>query len=158
MALFPPQETGRPAPAGLPAPLHAGGDASPHPPAAIEAVMIAEGSLIRTGPRDDELIPIEDLGAGDPVWDCLAGRLVDVETIACATLGPQELAEQGLRAVSLDPCTTIAIASPRLRRMAVPDRSDLQDGERVFYRLWPETRIHAQVNGAICLMQPAKWG
>lgn len=119
--------------------------------------MVAEGALIRIGPQAEDVLPVEDLSLGDAIWDMQAWRLVDLETLACATFGPRELAEQGLRALHLGPRSTIAIASPRLRGTP-DDRQDPADPPRVFFRLWPETRTHVLIDQTECLISPAKWG
>lgn len=122
-----------------------------------EITMLSEGLKIRVGAQPDDLCPIEELMAGDAIWDCASDRLVDVETMACATLGSAQLAEMGLLPTPV-PATTgtgwFAFASSRLiAREARP--AALLGTPRVFFRLWPETRLVAEVEGRQVVIRPA---
>lgn len=114
-----------------------------------EVAMLSDGLLIRVGPSPDDLSLLEDLSMGDALWDLGSNRLVDIETMACATLGAAQLAEMGLLPAPVQtPFGTgwFALASSRLiTRDAAP--SAILGTPRVFFRLWPETRITAEVQG-----------
>ena len=120
-----------------------------------EVTMLSDGMMIRIGAVPDDLCRIEDLGIGDPIWDIASGRLVDVETMACTTLGADQLADMGLCATPV--ATTrgtgwFALASSRLiNRAAQP--AALSGTSRVFFRLWPETRVVAEVEGRPVLLR-----
>lgn len=123
----------------------------------VEVAMIAEGALLRVGPRSDDLVRVEDLAIGDSVWDCRAGRAVDITTMACATLGPQELEAQGFRAMQLSDGGLIAVASPRLGGAATPRRNAPEPATKVYYRIWPELQMVMQVGQSHALLRPATW-
>lgn len=122
---------------------------------APEVTMLSEGLMIRTGAAPDELCRIEDLGIGDAVWDVSTQRLVDIETMACATLGALHLAEMGLRPTKIDTATGtgwFALSSSRLiDRDSTP--TVLMQTPCVFFRLWPETRLLAEVQGRPVLLR-----
>lgn len=122
----------------------------------VEVAMIAEGALLRVGPREDDLVRVEELGIGDSVWDCRAGRAVDITTMACATLGPDELEAQGFRAMHLSDGGLIAISSPRLGN-AGPRRDAPEPAAKVYYRIWPELQMVMQVGRSHALLRPATW-
>lgn len=124
----------------------------------VEAAMIAEGALLRVGPHEDDVVRVEDLGVGDALWDCRGERLVDIATMACATLGQEELEAQGFRAVMLSDGGLIAVASPRLRGETAKDAAPCGIGApRVYYRLWPELQTVMQVGATHALLRPATW-
>lgn len=121
-----------------------------------EITMLSEGLMIRVGQDPDDLCLIEDLSVGDAVWDTATQRLVDIETMACATLSAPQLAEMGLLPT---PVSTglgtgwFALASSRLiARDTRP--SAILGTSCVFFRLWPETRLVAEVQGRQVVIRP----
>ena len=128
----------------------------PDPIALPEITMLSEGLLIRVGPGMDDLSLIEDLSVGDSVWDAVAQRLVDIDTMACATLSATQLAEMGLLPT---PVATgigtgwFALASSRLIARETRPAAILGT-PRVFFRLWPETRLVAEVQGRQVVIRP----
>jgi len=114
-----------------------------------EVTMLSEGLRIRVGQGPDDLCLIEELSIGDPVWDAASQRLVDIETMSCATLSALQLAEMGLLPTPVPACTGtgwFALSSSRLIARD-PKPAALLGTPRVFFRLWPETRLQAEVEG-----------
>lgn len=118
-------------------------------PAVPEIAMLSEGLLIRVGADPDDLCLIEDLGIGDAIWDVASGRMVDIDAMACATLDAEQLAEMGLRPAQVSTAQGmgwLALSSSRLINRDTKPAS-LAGASRVFFRLWPETRVLAEVQG-----------
>ena len=119
---------------------------------AVEVIMFSQGLSIRIGPATDDLCRIEDLSIGDPIWDLAAQRLVDVEAMGCATLDAAQLAELGLRPMALaEGAGWFALASARL--LAPPPRLATDLGPTVFFRIWPDSRVVAEVEGRPVLLR-----
>ncbi len=122
---------------------------------APEVTMLSQGLMIRIGAAPDELCRVEDLAIGDSLWDVATQRLVDIETMACATLGALQLAEMGLRPTQVQTATGtgwFALSSSRLiDRDGTP--TVLMQSPCVFFRLWPETRLLAEVEGRPVLLR-----
>lgn len=140
--------------------LHPHGATSPDPVApamndaaqAVEVTMFSQGLSIRIGPAADDLCRIEDLSIGDPIWDIATQRLVDVEAMGCATLDAAQLAELGLRPMALaDGAGWFALASARL--LSPPPRLATDLGPTVFFRIWPDSRVVAEVEGRPVLLR-----
>lgn len=113
---------------------------------AVEVTMFSQGLSIRVGAAADDLCRIEDLSIGEPIWDLATQRLVDVEAMGCATLDAAQLAELGLRPMALaQGAGWFALASARL--LSPPSRPVADFGPTVFFRIWPESRIVAEVEG-----------
>lgn len=122
---------------------------------APEVAMLSEGLMIRTGPAPDELCRIEDLAIGDALWDLATQRVVDIEAMACATLNSVQLAEMGLRAAPVRTATGsgwYALSSSRLIDRDLAPVA-LMPQASVFFRLWPETRLLAEVEGRPVLLR-----
>ena len=119
---------------------------------AVEVTMFSQGLSIRIGPAPDELCRIEDLSIGDPIWDIANQRLVDVEAMGCATLDSAQLAELGLRPMALTQgMGWFALASARL--LTPPPRLAGDLGPTVFFRIWPESRVVAEIEGRPVLLR-----
>lgn len=124
---------------------------------AIEVTMLSEGVTVRVGPRDDDICPIEELGVGDAIWDIASQRLVDLDTMSCATLDGPRLAEQGLRPVAQPGGKGwLALASARLAASAsaAVTKASPDPGPLVFFRLWPEARLVAEIDGRPVVIRP----
>lgn len=122
---------------------------------APEVTMLSEGLMIRTGPAPDELCRIEDLAIGDALWDLATQRVVDIEAMACATLGAMQLAEMGLRPIPVQTSTGSAWFALSSSRLIDRDYAPvaLMPQACVFFRLWPETRLLAEVDGRPVLLR-----
>lgn len=143
MGFLPPQ--GSAAPESFAQPLN---DAAQ----AVEVTMFSQGLTIRTGPTPDDVTLIEELSIGDPIWDIATQRLVDIEAMGCATLDAGQLAELGLRPMPLPHgAGYFALTSARL--LAPPPRQATDLGPTVFFRLWPDSRILAEVAGRPVLLR-----
>lgn len=118
---------------------------------AVEVTMFSQGLRIRIGPAPDDLCRIEELSIGEPVWDLAAQRLVDIEAMGCATLDAAQLAELGLRPMALAQGGWFALASARL--LAPPPRLATDLGPTVFFRVWPDSRVLAEVEGRPVLLR-----
>ena len=119
---------------------------------AVEVTMFSQGLSIRTGPAPDDLTLIEELSIGDPIWDIATQRLVDIEAMGCSTLDASQLAELGLRPMPLPHgAGWFALASARL--LARPPRQATDLEPTVFFRLWPDSRILAEVEGRPVLLR-----
>ena len=119
---------------------------------AVEITMFSEGLSIRVGAAPDDLCRIEDLSIGDPIWDVANQRLVDVEAMGCATLDAAQLAELGLRPMALaQGAGWFALTSARL--LAPPPRQAGDLGPTVFFRIWPESRVVAEIEGRPVLLR-----
>lgn len=119
---------------------------------AVEVTMFSQGLSIRTGPAPDDLTLIEELSIGDPIWDTATQRLVDVEAMGCATLDAAQLAELGLRPMSL-PHGAGCFALTSARLLAPPPRQASDLGPTVFFRIWPDSRVVAEVEGRPVLLR-----
>lgn len=118
--------------------------------------MISDGLRVRVGPHPDDLCLVEELSIGDSVWDIVAGRLVDIEAMACATLAGDSLADMGLHPMPVQAeggNAYLALASSRMLQRTGPVAST--DRPRVFFRLWPESRLIAEVEGRPVLFRSA---
>lgn len=119
---------------------------------AVEVTMFSQGLSIRTGPAPDDLTLIEELSIGDPIWDIASQRLVDIEAMGCATLDATQMAELGLRPMPLPHgAGCFALASARL--LSPPPRQTTDLGPTVFFRIWPDSRIVAEVEGRPVLLR-----
>lgn len=119
---------------------------------AVEVTMFSQGLRIRIGPSPDDLCRVEELSIGEPVWDLAAQRLVDVEAMGCATLDSAQMAELGLRPMALPQgLGWFALASARL--IAPPPRLATDLGPTVFFRIWPDSRVLAEVEGRPVLLR-----
>lgn len=143
MGFLPPQGSTAPEPS------------APHPQdtaQAVEVTMFSEGLSIRVGRDPDDVCRIEDLSIGDPIWDLAAQRLVDVEAMGCATLDATQLAELGLRPMALaQGAGWFALTSARL--IAPGPRMTTDLGPTVFFRIWPDSRVVAEVEGRPVLLR-----
>ena len=119
---------------------------------AVEVTMFSQGLSIRIGPAADDLCRIEELSIGDSIWDISTQRLVDVEAMGCATLDAAQLAELGLRPMALaQGAGWFALTSARL--LAPPPRLATDLGPTVFFRIWPDSRVVAEVEGRPVLLR-----
>lgn len=129
---------------------------------APEVTMLSDGLMIRVGPHPDDLCLIENLGAGESIWNLATGRLVDLDGLSCVTLDGAQLADMGLSVARLDALGTdgrmrsgwLAFASSRVIRRAAEPQSPLAT-PRLFLRLWPEGRLLAEVEGRPVLIRGA---
>ena len=143
MGFLPPQGTAAPETSAF----------HPHDTAqAVEVTMFSEGLSIRVGRDPDDVCRIEDLSIGDPIWDIATHRLVDVEAMGCATLDAAQLAELGLRPMALaQGAGWFALTSARLISPVPRLPTDL--GPTVFFRIWPDSRVVAEVEGRPILLR-----
>jgi hypothetical protein len=121
----------------------------------VEAAMISQGLRLRIGPHPDDLCPVEELSMGDPIWDIATNRLVDLETMSCMTLDAASLQDLGFLPMALTAFGRtgyLALSSARI----VPSqtRRDSGFGPLAFFRLWPETRLVAELEGQAVLIRP----
>ncbi|MBU9698642.1 hypothetical protein GU927_012385 [Rhodobacteraceae bacterium HSP-20] len=124
---------------------------------ALEIVMLSQGLRLQIGPHPDDLCRIEDLSIGEAVWDIAAQRLVDIDAMACATLDGEQLADLGLRPMPVPAphgLGFLALASTRLvQRDSHP--APATGGAQVFFRLWPVSRLVAEIEGRPVLIRSA---
>ena len=142
---------------GLLTPPRAQADAVPTDPLTLpEVTMLSDGLVIRIGQDPDDLCRIEDLSVGDSVWDAATQRLVDIDTMACATLSDAQLAEMGLRPTPIPTgigTGWFALSSSRLIARN-PQPAPALGTPRVFFRLWPESRLVAEAQGRQVVIRP----
>jgi|GEM_PF-3531205 len=123
----------------------------------VEAAMLSQGVQIRVGPHHDDLCAVEDLSTGESIWDLAGNRLVDLDAMSCMTLDAAALRHLGFFPMPLGGRPTdawIALSSARLT--PGPRRAEGDFAPLAFFRLWPETRLVAEVNGQAVLIRPGQ--
>lgn len=121
---------------------------------AVEAIMMSQGLQVRIGPHPLDLCAIEDLSIGDPIWDMATERLIDIDAMACATLDTQRLDDMGLRAMAIATSRGkgyLALSSARI--MGNSPAQQVTFAPVNFFRLWPEARLIAEVEGRAVLFR-----
>lgn len=119
-----------------------------------EASMLSQGLLVRVGPHADDLCTVESLSNGDSLWDISANRLVDLISMSCMTLDGASLRQLGFLALEVPASRGsgwLALSSTRLA--SAPRHTDPDFGATAFFRLWPETRLVAEVGGQAILIR-----
>lgn len=122
----------------------------------VEIAMISQGLRLRVGPRPDDLCPVEELSMGDPIWDLATDRLVDLETMSCMTLDAASLQDLGfcpMPVMASGRMGYLALSSARVMPRAV--KRDNSFGPLAFFRLWPENRLVAELEGQAVLIRPS---
>ena len=121
---------------------------------AVEATMLSQGLRLRIGPHPADLCAIEDMSIGDPVWDMATERLIDIDSMACATLDMQQLDDMGLRAMAIATPSGMGYLALASARVIAPAPRALPGFTATnFFRFWPGARLVAEVEGRPVLIR-----
>jgi hypothetical protein len=121
---------------------------------AVEATMLSQGLRLRIGPHPADLCAIEDLSIGDPIWDMATNRLIDIDSMACATLDMQQLDDMGLRAMAIATPSGMGFLALASARVIAPAPRALPGFTATnFFRFWPDARLVAEVEGRPVLIR-----
>jgi len=127
--------------------------------ALLSVRMFAAGTKLRTGVAPDDFTAVEDLSAGEAIYDPIHRRFHDIADMSCGTLDCERARARGLGLYRLGPVTGSAAPvtcmiesrdlSP-LRRMP----QDAAPGEaEVFYGLSFGGRVVVDTGAALCEMR-----
>ncbi len=126
--------------------------------ALLSVRMFAAGTRLRTGLAPDDFTAVEDLSAGEAIYDPINRRFHDIADMYCSTLDRERARERGLDLFRLgsvagaDPAVTCMIESrdlsPLRRRVDLP-ATPLE----VFYGLSFGARVVVDTGTALCEMR-----
>lgn len=126
--------------------------------ALLSVRMLAAGTRLRTGTSPDDYTLVEDLSAGEAVYDPINRRFHDISDMSCGTLDRDRARARGLDLFQLGPVAGVAppvtcmIESRDLS--PVPRKSDGQNSEAmVFYGLSFGARVVIDTGAALCEMR-----
>ncbi len=120
--------------------------------------MFAAGTLLRTGVDPDDFTPIEDLSAGEAIYDPVSGRFHDILEMSCGTLDREKARARGMEVYRLAPslsnrpvtCMIESRDMSRGRLRAHPPQSGAETGEGVYYGLSFDARVVVDTGAALC--------
>jgi hypothetical protein len=120
--------------------------------------MFAAGTVLRTGVEPDDFTPIEELSAGEAIYDPVSGRFHDILEMSCRTLDREKARARGMEVYRLAPsltnrAVTCMIESRDMslgRLRAHPPQSGGETGEGVFYGLSFDARVVVDTGAALC--------
>lgn len=126
--------------------------------ALLSVRMFAAGTKLRTGVAHDDFTAVEDLSAGEAIYDPINRRFHDIADMSCGTLDRERARVQGLDLFHLAPVASAAppvvclIESRDLSPMR--RKSDLVNTEaEVFYGLRFGARVVVDTGTALCEMR-----
>lgn len=120
--------------------------------------MFAAGTMLRTGVEPDDFTPIEDLSAGETIYDPVSGRFHDILSMSCGTLDREKARARGMEVYRLAPslsnrAVTCMIESRdmSLGRLRSHPPQGAEDGaESVYYGLSFDARVVVDTGAALC--------
>lgn len=125
--------------------------------ALLSVQMFAAGTPVRTGAGTEDYTPIEELCAGEAIYDPLTGRFHDILDMSCGTLDRSKARARGMDMLTLPaagnqpPLRCLVesrdMASEGMRR-ARPSE-DGPDSEQVYYGLRFRGRVVVVDTGAV---------
>ncbi|MBC2835652.1 hypothetical protein [Paragemmobacter straminiformis] len=126
--------------------------------ALLSVRMLAAGTKLRTGVAPDDYTAVEELSAGEAIYDPISRRFHDISDMSCGTLDRDRARDCGLDLFQLGP---VAGAAPPVTCMIesrnlspIPRKSDGPNTEpTVFYRLSFGVRVVIDTGTALCEMR-----
>lgn len=126
--------------------------------ALLSVRMFAAGTKLRTGLAPDDFTVVEDLSAGEAIYDPINRRFHDIADMSCGTLDRERARERGLDLFNLAPVASVA---PPVRCMIesrdlspVRRKTDAENTEaEVFYGLRFGARVVVDTGTALCEMR-----
>lgn len=124
----------------------------------ISVRMFAAGTPVRTGIDDDDFTAVEDLSAGDAVYDPVTGRFHDILDMSCGTLDRDKAREIGLEVYRLGKVqenrrVTCMIESRNMARGPLRDTPPAKAHpvtDQVFYSMSFDGRVVLDTGAALC--------
>ena len=119
--------------------------------------MFAAGTLLRTGIEADDFTPVEELSAGEAIYDPVSGRFHDILEMSCGTLDREKARARGMEVYRLAPsmtnrpvtCMIESRDMSRGRLRAAPPKGE-EAGEGVYYGLTFDARVVVDTGAALC--------
>lgn len=125
--------------------------------ALLSVRMFAAGTKLRTGASPDDYTAVEELSAGESIYDPINGRFYDIADMSVGTLDRAKARAQGMdmyrigrNGMNAAPVTCM-IESRNLARPNAPQPGD--EGEAVFYGLRFGARVVVDTGAALCEMR-----
>lgn len=123
--------------------------------ALLSVRMFAAGTRLRTGVAPDDYTAVEQLCAGEAVYDPINRRFHDITDMCCGTLDRERARARGLDLYRLGP---VAGAAPPVTCMiesrnlgpARPGQAELLPEAEVFYGLSFGARVIVDTGAALC--------
>lgn len=129
--------------------------------ALLSVRMFAAGTKIRTGLAPDDFTAIEELSAGETVYDPINRRFHDITDMSCGTLDRERARSRGLDMYRLGPVAGNAPAvicmiesrdlAPLRRKPAVEDANAGETA--VYYGMSFGARVVLDTGAALCEMR-----
>lgn len=126
--------------------------------ALLSVRMLAAGTKLRTGIAPDDFTLVEELSAGEAIYDPVNRRFHDIADMSCGTLDRERARERGLDLFQLAPVGSTSAPvlcmiesrdlSPQRRK---PDPANAMS--EVFYGLRFGTRVVVDTGTALCEMR-----
>lgn len=126
--------------------------------ALLSVRMLAAGTKIRTGLHPEDYTAIEDLSAGESVYDPINRRFHDIADMSCGTLDRAQARARGMDVYRLGSVASAAAPVTCMieSRDLAPARRRAAEGEGervVFYGLTFGTRVVIDTGAALCEMR-----
>ncbi len=128
--------------------------------ALLSVRMFAAGTKLRTGVASDDFTPVEELSAGETVYDPINRRFHDITDMSCGTLDRERARARGLDFYRLGPVAGPAAPvtcmiesrdlSPAGRRPAAAMAEGGTGDAQVFYGLSFGGRVIVDTGAALC--------
>lgn len=120
--------------------------------------MFAAGTLLRTGIEPDDFTPVEELSAGETIYDPVSGRFHDILEMSCGTLDREKARARGMEVYKLAPsmtnrpvtCMIESRDMSRARVAASVPQAAAETGEGVYYGLTFDSRVVVDTGAALC--------
>jgi hypothetical protein len=120
--------------------------------------MFAAGTLLRTGVDPDDFTPVEELSAGETIYDPVSGRFHDILEMSCGTLDRDKARARGMEVYRLAPslsnrpvtCMIESRDMSRGRLRAHPPQAADGNAESVYYGLSFDARVVVDTGAALC--------
>ncbi len=124
--------------------------------ALLSVRMFAAGTKLRTGVAPDDYTAVEDLSAGEAIYDPINRRFHDIADMSCGTLDRERARAQGLDLYRLGPVAGTAapvrcmIESRDLSLVRRKSSADDSGEADVFYGLHFGARVIVDTGAALC--------
>ncbi len=119
--------------------------------------MFAAGTLLRTGIDPQDFTPVEELSAGETIYDPVSGRFHDILEMSCRTLDREKARARGMEVYRLAPSlsnqpVTCMIESRDMSRgrLRAQPQHGVEEAECVYYGLSFDTRVVVDTGAALC--------
>ncbi len=120
--------------------------------------MFAAGTLLRTGVDPEDFTPVEELSAGETIYDPVSGRFHDILEMSCGTLDREKARARGMEVYRLAPslsnrpvtCMIESRDMSRGRLRAHPPQGANDQAESVYYGLSFDARVVVDTGAALC--------